>query len=225
MSWRIKGKSFTFVEQPNIVQDGLVLNLDAVNPASYSGNGITWFDLSGQGNNGTLTNGPTFSFANGGAIVFDGSNDYVSSLNLSSYTNLTIQMWIYDTRTSAGDRDILTYNGNTNGGSFTFKTSNSTFRTDGNGNAGRTISGVGIPPANQWYQFTYVKNGSLFINTDEYSSASGSENTYGVLDIGRSRTHVNNFLNGKVSSVNVYNRALTASEVEQNYNALRARYE
>ena len=155
------------------------------------------------------------------AFEFDGSDDYVSSLNLSSYTDLTIQMWIYDTRTS-GERDILTYNGTGSGGAFTFNGSN--FRTDGNGSPGRIISGVGNPPANQWYQFTYVKNGSLYINTNEYSSSSGSENVYGVLDIGRTRTDINNFLNGKVAIVRVYNRALTAAEILQNYNALRGRY-
>ena len=56
----------------SIVQSGLVLNLDAGNLESYSGSGTAWTDLSGQGNDGTLVNGPTFSSDNGGSIVFDG---------------------------------------------------------------------------------------------------------------------------------------------------------
>ena len=60
-----------------IVRSGLVLHLDAARPASYPGSGTTWTDLSGQGNNGTLTNGPTYSSANGGSIVLDGTNDDV----------------------------------------------------------------------------------------------------------------------------------------------------
>ena len=62
----------------NIVQDGLVLNLDAGNANSYPGSGTTWSDLSGTGNNATLVNGPTYSSTDGGSIVFDGTNDYVA---------------------------------------------------------------------------------------------------------------------------------------------------
>jgi len=61
---------------PNIVTDGLVLYLDAANTKSYPGSGTTWTDIAAR-NNGTLTNGPTFSSANGGLIVFDGIDDYV----------------------------------------------------------------------------------------------------------------------------------------------------
>ena len=221
---------------PRIVTDGLVLALDAGNTKSYSGSGTTWTDLSGNGNNGTLTNGPTYSSDNGGAIVFDGSNDYVSSINLSSYTNLTIEMWIYEGRDipnlsagpggDAGQGDILTYNGTGSGGSFTFSDNQNgvKFRTDGNFNAGRQVTLSSVPAQNQWYRFCYIKNGSLWIDETEYTNFSGSENTYGTLDIGRSRTDINQFLNGKVSNVRVYNRALTAAEVQQNYNALKGRY-
>ena len=61
-----------------IVTNGLVLHLDAAQRRSYSGSGTVWTDLSGNGNNGTLTNGPTFNSANGGSIQFDGSNDHVN---------------------------------------------------------------------------------------------------------------------------------------------------
>ena len=63
---------------PNIVTDVLVLCLDAANRRSYPGSGNSWLDLSGNGNNGTLTNGPTYSSANGGSLVFDGVDDYVN---------------------------------------------------------------------------------------------------------------------------------------------------
>ncbi len=61
---------------PDIVTNGLVLHLDAANSKSYLGSGTTWNDLSGNGNNATLTNGPSFSNSNRGSIVFDGTNDY-----------------------------------------------------------------------------------------------------------------------------------------------------
>ena len=61
---------------PRIITDGLVLCLDAANRQSYPGSGTVWTDLAGS-NNGTLTNGPTFSSANGGSIVFDGVDDFI----------------------------------------------------------------------------------------------------------------------------------------------------
>ena len=66
-----------FNYSPRIIQDGLVLYLDAANTKSYPTTGTTWSDLSRRGNNGTLTNGPTFNSSNGGIIVFDGINNYV----------------------------------------------------------------------------------------------------------------------------------------------------
>ena len=64
-----------FARGPNIVTDGLVLALDAASPKSYPGSGTTLFDLSGNGNEGTLTSGPTFSSQNNGAIQVDGSEN------------------------------------------------------------------------------------------------------------------------------------------------------
>lgn len=82
---------------PNIVGDGLILNLDAGINASYPGTGTTWTDISGLGNNGTLTNGPTFNSANSGSIVFDGTNDYISvtpSQGINVDVNFSIQTWV-----------------------------------------------------------------------------------------------------------------------------------
>ena len=70
-----------------IVQDGLVLNLDAGNTASYPGSGTTWFDLTSNNNDGTLINNPTFDSTNGGSIVFDGIDDYVSFSTITNNTS------------------------------------------------------------------------------------------------------------------------------------------
>ena len=64
---------------PNLNTDKLILCLDAANTNSYPGSGTTWTDMSGKENDGTLTNGPTFSSDDMGSIVFDGSNDYVNA--------------------------------------------------------------------------------------------------------------------------------------------------
>jgi hypothetical protein len=60
------------------ITNGLVLNLDAGNTTSYPGTGTTWTDLSGNGNNGTLNNSPSYNSTNGGSFLFDGSSEYVS---------------------------------------------------------------------------------------------------------------------------------------------------
>ena len=86
-----------FNYSPKISTDGLVLCLDAANTKSYPGSGTVWSDLSRGGNNGTLTNGPTFNSGNGGSIVFDGVNDYVDCgvSNISLPINITLISWIY----------------------------------------------------------------------------------------------------------------------------------
>ena len=82
------------IHSPRIVTDGLVLYLDAANNRSYPGTGTTWSDLVGS-NNGTLNNGPTFSGANGGSIVFDGSDDYINMGDiLSAPSSLSIFSWV-----------------------------------------------------------------------------------------------------------------------------------
>lgn len=84
---------------PGVITDSLILHLDAGDSSSYSGSGTTWTDLSGNSNNGTLTNGPTFDSNNEGSIVFDGSDDLVSlgtQLNSDiANTNVSISFWAY----------------------------------------------------------------------------------------------------------------------------------
>lgn len=212
--------AFSF--SPKIVTDGLVLALDAANPRSYLGSGTTWSDLTANGNNATLTNGPTFNSSNGGSIQFDGTNDYVTSINASIYNNLTIDMWIYDTRGQI-QRDILTYNDNL--GSYTLGSFGygQIFRTDGNGLVGRTFFSADTVPSNSWYRFCYVKNGDLYINMTRYTGT-GTDRTYGILKFGNSRNDVGSFLQGFISNIKVYNRSLSAQEVLQNYNATKSRF-
>ena len=86
-----------YITPENIVTNGLVLNIDPANSSSYSGVGNTIYDLSGFGNTGTLTNGPTFSALNGGNLIFDGSNDFLgaaSSSSLDISTNLSAVVWM-----------------------------------------------------------------------------------------------------------------------------------
>ena len=72
-----------------IVRDGLVLYLDAANEKSYPGSGTTWYDLSGNGNDVTLINNPTYSTNNNGSFIFDGVDEYLSSVSLTHNGTLT----------------------------------------------------------------------------------------------------------------------------------------
>ena len=117
------GKQLTV--DTKIVTSGLVLNLDPSRSSSYPNSGTTWFDISGNGNNGTLTNGPVFGTASGGVISFDGVNDFVKiPLNLSSYSQVTVEIWY---KINPGGSNLASWGGmlwehssdwNTNGGGF-----------------------------------------------------------------------------------------------------------
>ena len=99
-----------FIHSPKIITDGLVLALDAGNTKSYPGSGTVWTDLSGNNNTGTLTNGPTFNAANGGSIVFDGTNDYVTlPISTTSGQALTYFGWLYSTESTSIYKNFVAY--------------------------------------------------------------------------------------------------------------------
>ena len=215
----------------DIVRDELVLNLDAGNLASYSGSGTTWNDLSGYGNNGTLTNGPTYSSANGGSIVFDGVNDKATT-NITSFgNNTTWEAWVNRT-TNANAYNMfmgrtLPY--------FGLRTSNIIF-SNIIGGSQQTLNSTGFTPSNNtWYYlaFTTEYDGANTIpkiyingvlnNSTTFTGAQGGSTDSFTIGEGRSTTAWYPF-DGKVSNVKIYNRTLTATEVLQNYNALATRF-
>ena len=78
---------------PRIVTDGLVLYLDAGNNKSYPGSGNTWYDISENGNNGTLVNGVGYNSSNKGSLVFDGVNDYIQTSLTGTFPEITFDYW------------------------------------------------------------------------------------------------------------------------------------
>jgi hypothetical protein len=92
----------------SIVTNGLVLYLDAANRISYVSGSTAWNDMSGFSNNGTLVNGPTFNTGDGGSIVFDGVNDYITlgTQNLIS-TDFTINLWFNATTNTTKEHFII----------------------------------------------------------------------------------------------------------------------
>ena len=225
----------------NIIDDGLILYLDAGNSASYSGSGTTWTDLSGNDNTGTLTNGPTYSSANGGSIVFDGTNDYVSK---SSWTNppttvFSIGCWVKFSD-NVNDRYVLSFGrdiGGATGGialfAYGFNFVSDVLIFECGSAVGRVSSGI-VPSLDVWYYLTatadatntrFYLNGELKNTSSQGSGAIASSPT---LSVG---SYVNNsgtpgvyFHSGNIAQVSIYNRALSPQEISQNFNALRSRY-
>jgi len=221
---------------PDTITNGLVLTLDAANKLSYAGTGTTWYDLIGT-NNGTLTNGPTFSSGNGGSIVFDGIDDQVriGAVTSALSTSLTYNIWfnpsVIDTsRTLFWDDDAQS-----GGDSWVQITSGGAIQsqrdTDGFGvlTSSTTIS------ANNWYNFNMVANGSsgkiFYLNGQNVGSNSVAISTRSgksYITLGASFDGVTNIpngtFNGKITTFSIYNRALSASEVLQNYNVTKTRF-
>ena len=218
---------------PRIVTDGLVLALDAGNPKSYPGTGTTWTDLSGRGNNGTLTLGPTYSSANGGAIVFDGADDYVN-FSFASPQAETIIVWVRSATSNWNEYGWISSSRRQNGHiihpepgvrsvSYYILDSSASYTLIGS----VTPDNITIP-----HMYAYTTNGSnlhkgYFDGVEVASSTSSITRTSTpssqVWYVGRD-DFGGRYGNGNIYNVMRYNRALSAAEVSQNYNALRARF-
>jgi hypothetical protein len=213
---------------PDIVSDGLVLYLDAGSPNSYRPDfGTTWKDMSGFNNSGSLINGPTYSSANGGSIVFDGVDDYISTLTLSSipFSDITIQLWIYPTNIGTGNGYITVFD--------TLNRQLSLWIGNGFYGIGGGLDYYNASSFNwqnnNWYFITMMKSGSigsLIKNNYETSINLGSVGTTftNQLQFGSNPSGGGTVMNGKYSNIRIYNRALSTFEVAQNYNALKSRF-
>jgi hypothetical protein len=219
---------------PATILSGLVLELDAGNIKSYQSGSTIWFDKSGNANNGTLANGPTFNTGSLGNIVFDGTNDYVynaattSTLNLTSSNGATMMCWL-NINVLTRWTGVLNFwpGAGSNNVDFGWDI------TDGNlirlwkNNVQYTSAVNMLPYSNQWILYTLISTTSavtFYINNTSIFSSSTPQDI-----ISQNRplwimNHWDNPVSGKLSTVQIYNRALTASEVLQNYNATKGRF-
>jgi hypothetical protein len=214
---------------PEPVTSGLVLHLDAANPRSYPGSGTAWNDLSGNGNNGTLINSPTYSSNNKGTIVFDGTNDYVSIPVSCNKTYFSINWWLYpNTRINANQQMFFNI---FNWGAFVFHTDSVGAVLIGTDLATR-MSSTELPAdtliTSIWQNFTFTfdngigkfyKNG-LLIGTKSGIAISATNYTTFYIGINGANT-----INGYLPSISIYsNKILSAAEITQNFEATRSRY-
>ena len=221
----------------SVVTNGLVLHLDAANVKSYPGSGTAVNDISLSGNNGMLVNGASISNS---AFQFDGSNDYIdcgpASQIGSSLTGLTVSFWV---RPTSKATKILVENGNdylTN--TFYFAQENAdyfTFEICGYSGGAREdlVYANYIYQINTWYYLTGVwsannrvelySNGVLSSGTRGGVVRDSVINGNSNLWIGRRPGGTYPF-SGSMGAVKIYNRALSAAEIKQNFEALRGRY-
>jgi hypothetical protein len=251
LSWAA-GQSNIFVtnrDYENIVTSGMVLNLDAGFVSSYPTSATTWYDLSYSGNNGTLTNGPTFSSLSGGSIVFDGTDDYTNFVTtLPSSTIYSVSSWFYTdtgnwngalfgfgTNESPNTQDVYLFGNAPSGcpspigGSFGFNTWNCD--SFGIGNASTLLKGTGFHHVVATFNHQNVRNNQLWLDgvlqpiTQQIGTTNFSANLNNQFKIASNGWYTAEQLwRGRVSNLQAYTRLLSPFEVYQNYNAMKGRF-
>lgn len=227
----------------SIVTSGLIFCLDAANTKSYPGSGTAWNDLSGSGLNGTLANGPTFSSANSGSIVFDGIDDNVNrSASINTGQNFTFGVWLNPTAVGTTRRCIMANAQNwpniDSGWYFSVGQTggnNRFFLSVGADNAYGISSNDSVSTGVWQYLVATVASGGLTINLyrngilqtqaatlSSSRTISYSKATYYIAQ--RDPTAGGDYYTGNIGQISIYNRILTAAEINQNFNALRGRY-
>jgi hypothetical protein len=229
---------------PDIIEDGLVLYLDAANTKSYTGFGTNWFDKSGNGNTGTLTNGPTFNSSNFGRLDFDGVDDYVSlnssldSLNGTTEASLSLWVKLFSGSNASSVSGIIQLSGYDNSNGCLYFYTDATrvggiwldiFRTN------RVFTGDWQPTfdARLWHNLTITTtpgsdgwkmylNGNLSYSTTGQNTVSLNSSIRGGFRMGQNSE--SRRMRGNISKCFVYNRALSAAEILQNFNATRVRF-
>ena len=220
---------------PDIITDGLFFAIDAGSGRSYPGSGTVATDLVGS-SNGTLTNGVGFSSGNGGYWDFDGTDDYigVDNLGLSSHT---IEGWIKSDNASQGGGSYGTIKsviGNYDGGSSKYTyigfIPTLTWRIDDGSISHAAVAGAGTISVDTWYNVALTYNASNgvtvgYLNGVQQGTINYTSNiTFNSIPFNLCKSQANVYFDGSVALSRCYNRALSAAEVLQNFNAQKNRF-
>lgn len=226
----------------NIVTNGLVLYLDAANHQSYTSGSTVWRDLSIRGNNGTLLNGPTFDSANAGSLVFDATDD-ICTFPANTFNSGAPQNGTYYLRIKYPPYPSSVQNQLFNEAGTEFNTNIVYYRTAGAAanryffvNYYNTTTGtsniLGIIdnlPAGAWADvaFTFNSVGAWASYRNGVLANSGTvSNFVSWIRTGNGTPRIKPSSpdgTGNIQLFYYYNRALTAAEILQNFNATRAR--
>jgi hypothetical protein len=221
---------YTLTLNAGIVTTDLQLYLDAGDASSYPGSGTTWTDLSNNSRNGTLTNGPTYSSADGGSIVFDGTNDFVQCTGSLTVTAATFICWI-KRNGNQGQYDGLLFSRGTNTTGMNFQVSNQLgYHWNDAFNTYSWQSGLTVPDLTWCMVAVSVTSSAATAYLCQASGITTATNTVShtssvLNDIKLAQDDAGSrFFNGNISVAMLYNRALAAEEITTNFNALRSRY-
>jgi hypothetical protein len=219
---------------PSIVTNGLIMNLDAGNTASYPGSGDNWLDLSGNGNNGSLNGGVVFNPASSGFLVFDGVDNYVTTpVQIEAPTNSNLQTFSAWLVNASGS--VFGSSAASNGMSHLRITLDSVgnlifFETAYGGASGEGIDSVAVTPKianNIVLVKTAAQKYDVYLNAEKVLNQVTKKATVNSLFYGGVyyfSSGVGNYHDGKVSNYMIYNRSLTQQEITQNYQAIKNRY-
>ena len=220
---------------PKIVTDGLVLCLDAADKKSYSGSGTAWTDRSGNGNHGTLVNGPTFN--SDGYFGLDGTNDRITSgAKFSGTENGSIYLWCNPT--SSNPNAMLAYQSTGVGRIWIFVSSSGVLNLNTYFGSGKdfylTASGSNIKDKWGLITVTFDRSGyqkiyynGEFLTSRDISTASSISWNSGYLSLGGFAYNGPSWYTAqnKAAKFMVYNVEHTSAQILQNYNATKSRFE
>jgi hypothetical protein len=230
------------ISGPPIIKSGLILNLDAANRKSYSGSGTIWYDRSGNGNNGTLIGGVGYNNSNVKSLIFDGANNRIdcgtSFPSVISGTNsFSIECWVYPLNTQPTYSDI--WGNHTEPVVGIVMQQNASILNQYSWGWGNGVSWASSGFSNffnliafKWNHLVAIRNGSSvqtylngnLIDATSNSSSILSNSSFNFqigtgYNLGSSR-----YFNGNISNFKIYNRALSAQEILQNFNATKSRF-
>lgn len=226
---------------PPIVTDGLFFNLDAGNPASYPGTGTTWYDLSGNGRNASLSGPIIYNTSSGGELIFNGnSTSVLTNYDNNFTTNFTVNSWFKASLLQSG-RFLISKNSYFANSTTDFPFS---IETPANLVRARISSGDDFSAdadvsssinVDTWYNLSTTYNQNVFclylngqlVSSQNTSITLSSNSQYWTIGKAAQEVSVSpgsTYFSGSISNISIYNRSLTQQEVTQNFNALKNRY-
>jgi hypothetical protein len=210
-----------------VVTNGLISYIDPGNPSCYPGSGATLTDLSGTGNNATLVNSPTYNSGNGGYFTLNGTNQYINFATTGlPNTGHTVMVWWMQT-TLAEKGLMATYEINPDTGTpyRYIRAGNGTCDTYAYDTSPGYVT-LSSYSANTWYNITltnttttqqgYWNNSQVITNRTVGTAGDDTKISFG--------NGYHGYLTGRIAVILIYNRALSASEITENYNFFNSRY-
>jgi len=221
------------IHGPNVVRNGLVLNVDAASIQSYPGSGTTWTNVVNNSINMTLNAGPTYTSGARPYFTFDGTDDYAQTtaqiLSGTTSTSFTLEAVAMST-TAVSWQTVLGTAGTLRQIGF----NGTSFYWGGNGGGGNSFVNGGTISANTWYHLAFTFDGTTGSLGTGYGYLNGVQTTGsighngGTIGVNMLSTYSPNTaaerLTGRIALARIYNRALTFAEIQQNYQTARLRY-